>query len=238
MTAVALLNGGLHFLLVFMALATAEDISSVAILLQTYVPFSAILAVFLLGERIGWRSALAIATAFAGVLLVSLDPVVFANLESVGLCLLSALSLALGTNLMRGLKKTNPFTFQAFTALVSIPVLLPFALYYEDNLTVAVANADWIHWGAVAYSGLISSVIGHGLLFYLVQRNPVSEVTPHLLLAPILAIVFGILIWGDQPGWRLWTGGAMVLGGVLGVAIRARKRHEVISEHVEATRDI
>jgi O-acetylserine/cysteine efflux transporter len=66
--------------------------------------------------------------------------------------------------------------------------------------------------------------VGHGLLFYLVQRNPVSMVTPHLLLAPVFAVSFGVFVWGDEPCFRLLIGGVMVLGGVLVVAIRSANR--------------
>jgi O-acetylserine/cysteine efflux transporter len=41
------------------------------------------------------------------------------------------------------------------------------------------------------------------------------------LLTPVLAVVLGLLFYGDQPGPQLWIGGAMVLGGVLLIALRA-----------------
>ena len=51
--------------------------------------------------------------------------------------------------------------------------------------------------------------------------------TPWLLLTPVLAIALGVLAWGDRPGPRVWLGGAMVLGGVLVIALRARtKAHQ------------
>ena len=39
--------------------------------------------------------------------------------------------------------------------------------------------------------------------------------------AELLAVVLGMVFWGDRPGPRLWIGGAMVLGGVLIIALRA-----------------
>ncbi len=52
------------------------------------------------------------------------------------------------------------------------------------------------------------------------QRHPVAKVTPYLLVAPLLATLLGIAFLGDQVGPRLWLGGAMVLGGVLAIALR------------------
>jgi O-acetylserine/cysteine efflux transporter len=55
-------------------------------------------------------------------------------------------------------------------------------------------------------------------------RHKVADVTPWLLLAPVMAVGLGIAFWGDRPGPRLYLGGAMVLGGVLLIALRARAR--------------
>ena len=41
---------------------------------------------------------------------------------------------------------------------------------------------------------------------------------------PLFGIVFGILVWGDRPGWRLYVGGAVVLLGILIITLRARKK--------------
>ena len=39
----------------------------------------------------------------------------------------------------------------------------------------------------------------------------------------------GIVVWGDRPGPRLWLGGAMVLGGVLAIALRTLAKQRVVS---------
>jgi len=67
-------------------------------------------------------------------------------------------------------------------------------------------------------------VLGHGLFFWLVQRHPVAQVTPYLLLTPVFAVLLGIVFWGDRPGPALWIGGAMVLGGVFVIAIRTLQK--------------
>lgn len=227
LTIVALANGAAHFTLLFWAMNRASDVSSVAILLQTYVPMTTLLAVFFLKEHIGWRTVSAIVLAFSGVLVVSLEPDVFAHLDAVFLCLITAFTLALGTMLMRGLKGIDAFSFQGWTAAISIPVLLPWMLIFEPQWPTLLATISPLAWGATAYSAVFASIIGHGLLFFLVQRYAVTSVTPHLLLAPVLAVIFGVIIWGDQPGWRLIIGGSMVLSGVLVVALRAKARTSV-----------
>jgi O-acetylserine/cysteine efflux transporter len=221
---VGVLTGAVHFSFFFFALQRAQDVSSIAILLQTYVPMTTLMGVLVLGERIGWRTATAIGVAFLGVLLVSFDPIVFTQLDAVVLALAAALAMAVATVMMRGIKGLDPLSFQGWTAIFSLPLLIPATLLLEPDQWRLVADIEPKIWSAVAFSALGASIIGHGLMFWLVQRHPVSTVSPHLLLAPIFAVFLGVVVWGDQPGWRLYAGGLMVLSGVLVVAIRSGRR--------------
>jgi O-acetylserine/cysteine efflux transporter len=217
--------GALHFGLLFMALSRSSDVSSIAILLQVYVPLSTLLAIVLLGERVGWRTASGIATAFAGVLIVGLDPLVLAQLDVVGLALASAFSLALGTVFMRRVRGLGALGFQGWNALLSLAPLVLMALAIESPRAV-LAGLDWSSPAlpAIAYSAVAATIIGHGTFYWLIQRHEVHRVTPYVLLVPVLAVLLGVALRGDRPGARLIVGGAVVLGGVLWVTLRARFR--------------
>ncbi len=220
--------GAVHFGLVFFALGRSEDVSSIALLMQVYIPMSTLLAVLILGERIGWRTTLGILIAFGGVLVMGLDPLVLAQLDVLVLVLGSAFALAMGTILMRGLQGIGVLSFQAWNASLSLPPLMVLAWWLESPLTQISANLDHPGlWGAIAYSAIGASIIGHGGFYWLIQRHEVNKVTPYLLLVPVLAVILGILIWGDRPGLRLITGGGLVLGGVLWITLRARFRRRL-----------
>lgn len=217
--------GAIHFGLLFLALERSSDVSSIALLIQVYVPLSTLLAVIVLGERIGWRTSSGILIAFGGVLVIGLDPLVLAQLDVLGLVLLSAFSLALGTILMRGLPGIGVLSFQAWNAALSLPPLLALALWLEhpsQNLTLLMNQPEL--WLAVVYSAVAASIIGHGSFYWLIQRHEVNRITPFLLLVPVLAVVLGVLVWGDRPGPRLLLGGGLVLAGVLWITLRLRQR--------------
>ncbi len=217
--------GGIHFALLFVALGRSSDISSIALLMQVYVPMSTLLAVMVLGERIGWRTTAGILVAFAGVLVMGLDPLVLAQMDVVVLVLLAALSLAIGTMLMRRLQGISVLNFQAWNALLSLPLLIGLTLVLgESMLPSAEALARPSVWSAIAYSAIGASIVGHGGFYWLIQRHEVNTVTPYLLLVPVLAVVLGIVFWGDRPGPRLMLGGGMVLAGVLWITLRMRFR--------------
>jgi O-acetylserine/cysteine efflux transporter len=167
---------------------------------------------------------LAIAISFSGVLVLGLDPSVMDNWQAVVLMLVSALFMAIGTVLMKGLHGLDPFSMQGWMAVFSVLPLLAISMAFEPGGIVALASVSWVGWVGVAYAAFISSLLGHGLYYVLMQRYPVAQVTPWLLLVPVFAVALGMLFWGDRPGPRLFLGGAMVLGGVLGVALRALRK--------------
>jgi O-acetylserine/cysteine efflux transporter len=224
LVAVCLSVGVLHFGLSFTALKLAGDLSSPAIVMQSYVPMTAILGWFVLRERFGWRTGLAIAVSFAGVLVLGFDPMVLDHPGSLITMLISALFLALGTVLMKPLQGLSVFSQQGWMALVSVLPLVLLSAWLEPGALGQLGGASWIGWMGAAYAAFVSSLLGHGLFYVLVQRHPVAQVTPWLLIAPLLAVGLGVWVWGDRPGPRLLIGGAMVLGGVLMIALRALQK--------------
>ncbi|PJK07026.1 hypothetical protein CO612_01205 [Lysobacteraceae bacterium NML71-0210] len=223
--AVSTLIGVVHFSLCFWGVALAGELSSPAILLQSYIPMTAVLAWVWLGEKFGWRTGLAIAVSFLGVLVLSFDPQVLQKPAAVMTLLLSALALAIGTVMMRGLSGVGMLNQQAWTALCSIGPLALLSVLFEPGALAALPEASLLAWSGVIYAALASSLLGHGLYFMLVQRYPVAVLMPWLLLAPVIAIALGIVFWGDKPGFKVWLGGAMVLGGVLVIALRKRAHY-------------
>ena len=221
---VALCSGALHFGFNFWAIAVAGDISSVAISLQSYIPMTALLAWWLLGERPTRSTAAGIGVAFLGVAVLGFDPLVLDAPLALGLSLIAAATLALGTTLLRTLPGLHTFQIQAWSAAISVPPLLLVAALTEPVSLSLLTDARWQDWAGVLYSALAASLVGHGLLYGLLQRHPVAQVTPMLLLTPVFAVTLGVLFWGDRPGPRLLFGGLMVLGGVLIVAVRGAVR--------------
>ncbi len=221
LSVVCLSIGAAHFGTLFWALGISVDVSSVAITQQTYVPMTVILAMAILGERVGWRSLSAIAVAFAGVVVLMFDPQMLTQWDVIGISLLSALSQALGSVFMRGLTGISVFSFQGWTAALSLPVLALGSALFDDNRLEMMATAGWLDWVAVLYTVVCASIVGHGLFFFLVQRHPITAIMPYMLLTPLFAVISGVVVWGDRPGWRLLAGGALVLAGILAITLRA-----------------
>jgi O-acetylserine/cysteine efflux transporter len=224
---VALCNGVLHFGLSFWSLRLSPTLASPAFLMQSYVPMASLLAWMLRGERFGWRTGAAIALSFGGVLVLGFDRSVFAAPAALVLMLVSAFFLALGTVLMRGLRDLDVFSQQGWTAILGLAPLLAWSFAAEPGTLEHIRQASWVAWFGVVYAALVASLVGHGLYYVLMLRHPVARVTPYLLLTPLLATVLGIVVRHDRVGPYLWIGGAMVLGGVLMIALRNLQKARV-----------
>ncbi|MFZ1641903.1 MAG: EamA family transporter [Candidatus Contendobacter sp.] len=203
---IALVQGILHFSLVFAGLEASGDIASVAIASQLYVPFSALLAVVWLGETLEWRRLAGIALAFGGVLVIGFDPIVFHHLNALLLITAGAAAMAVATIQMRQLRGVGVFALQAWIALCATPALALLSLLFEHGQTDAMRTATGLELAAPVYSAIGASLIGHGIVYYLLRRYPVSVTTPLMLLSPVLAVAFGVLLWGDVLTWKLVLG--------------------------------
>ncbi|MBW2367121.1 MAG: DMT family transporter [Deltaproteobacteria bacterium] len=206
--------GVFHFSFMFAGLAAAGDISSVAIAVQLGVPFAAILALILLKESLDWRKFFGIAIAFAGVVVIGFDPIVFNNIAGLLLVSCAAFCFAVATIIMRQIHGVGVFCLQGWIALMAVPAQLLLSLWLEDNQLTLLQSATWLDFFNPAYSALGASLIGHGLMYHLLTKYPVNVTTPYTLLAPILAVVFGVVLWGDSLTWKLMMGGAATLAGI------------------------
>lgn len=216
---VAFLLGVVHFGMIFVGLHAGGNIASIAITTQLYVPFSAILAATVLREKITPLRVVAIVVALSGVLVIGFDPVVFNHLAAVLWVAGAALVMAVATIMMRQCPHLGVFRLQAWIALVACPSLLVLSLLCESGQLQVIRAARLQDFWTPLYSAVGASVAGHGIVYYLLGRYPVATVTPLLLLAPILASIFGVLFFGDELGWRMLVGGAMTLAGILLVSL-------------------
>ena len=212
---VAFLLGVLHFGMVFIGLNAGGDIASIAITTQLYVPFSAIFASVFLREKISLLSISSIALAFGGVMVIGFDPIVFNHLDAILWVAGAALVMAVATILMRECPDLGVFKLQAWIAVVAVPSLLLLSSIFESGQVEILSNVGIIDFWAPLYSAVGASIVGHGIVYYLLGRYPVSIVTPLLLPTPVVATFLGILIFGDSLGWKMIVGGSMTLLGVL-----------------------
>jgi O-acetylserine/cysteine efflux transporter len=116
---------------------------------------------------------------------------------------------------MRQCPNLGVFRLQAWIALIATPSLLILSSIFESGQVQLLSEVAIIDFWSPLYSAVGASIAGHGIVYYLLGRYPVSIVTPLLLPTPVIATFLGVLIFGDVLGWKMIVGGSMTLLGVL-----------------------
>lgn len=217
--AIAMCIGAAHFTFLFLGLANAEA-SAVAVVGQLGVPFSTLMSMAFLGETVGWRRGLGIMLAFAGSLLIAVDPEGL-NL-SVGLIyvLISALIGAAGGIMMKQIEPMPALRMQAWVGGLSfLPLFALSGLTESGQIDAYIGGGLWV-WAATLFAVVGVSIFGHGAFYTLIKKYDVSLISPLTLMTPIWGVVFGIILLGEELTLRLVVGAAISLGGVFVIAVR------------------
>ncbi len=221
--AIAILMGAGNFALLFLGLQTASP-SAVAIVIQIGVPFTTLLSIVMLNERIYWRRGLGIALTLAGVLIVVWAPEGVELSAGLLFVVAAAFSGSLGAVLMKRTDSVAPLRFQAWVGVVSfLPLALASALF-ETGQWEAAHAAGWPFVAALAFSALVVSVAAHSAYYWLIGRYEANLVAPLTLMTPLATIGFGVWLTNDHIDTRMIAGATLAFIGVLIVALRTKKR--------------
>lgn len=221
-----LVAGALFMTLGAISFAVADNLSALSIAGQLGVPFSLILAVLFLGETIRWPRILATALAFAGVVLMGFDPAIVDERLGLLLTVAAALCWAMGNLLFRQLAGVPVLVIHGWLGLVSVPIMLAAAWLAEPDGLAAVPQLPAATWGWIAYSGIASSLIGHGGMTWLFQRYPVAVVSPLTLPTPLLSVMVAVAVYATPLTPQMLAGGALTLAGVAIITVRTAQRRD------------
>ncbi|MEM6947391.1 MAG: DMT family transporter [Pseudomonadota bacterium] len=221
--AIAMCIGGAHFAFLFLGLARAEA-SSVAVVGQLGVPISTLMSMAFLGETVGWRRGLGIILAFAGSLIIAVDPATFSL--SIGLIyvVVSAFVGSAGGILMKQIAPMSALRLQGWVGALSFLPLFALSGVIETGQWAAYAGGGIGVWAATGFAVLGVSIFGHGAFYSLIKKYDVSLLSPLTLMTPLWGVIFGVALLGEAASLKLLIGGAISLGGVLVIAMRPNKK--------------
>lgn len=227
---IAAISGGLFYVLTNFALVSATNVAAVSIVGQLSVPFSVILSVIFLGERIGLPRIAGIAMAFVGVVLIGFDPRIVHEAPALLLNATASFAWAVGSILTRQVKDVPVRTLFAWIGLVGSINMGLLSLIFEPGAMAGIPDLPPAILGAIAFSAIGSTLIGHGGFSWLVQRHPINVVIPYTLVSPILAVIFSAIVFGAPVTAVAVFGGTVTLAGVAIVTLRSAKKGLVVEE--------
>ncbi|MEL6862408.1 MAG: DMT family transporter, partial [Pseudomonadota bacterium] len=221
---IAMGMGAVHFGLLFMGLANAEA-SSVSVVGQLGVPFSTLMSMAFLGEVVGWRRGLGIMLAFAGAILIAVDPNTFQLSYGLLYVVIAALIASGAGILMKRMPSISALQMQAWIGLFSFaPLFAVSGLVESDqNGWSAFIEGGWLVWAATVFAVLGVSVFGHGAFYSLIKKYDISLLSPLTLMTPVWGVVLSIVLLGEVLTLQLVVGAAISLGGVFVILVRPNR---------------
>lgn len=228
--------GALNYAFMFPALGMTTA-SAAAVAIELFVPFSIILSVIFLGERIGPRRIFGIVLAFTGVALIAMGkPAEAAGpLFLLGIFMMAgaAMSEAVGAVLVKSVSGVSPLQLLAWFSVVGSVVLWPLTLMFEDNQMRALASDNrWAFAAALAYSAVLVSIVAHGSYYWLLQRLPIYIVSTSGLMTTVVAVIASVIILREPLTPAFAVGALLTLFGVGFIHYVRRKKQAVIPDSV------
>jgi O-acetylserine/cysteine efflux transporter len=206
--------GTVHYAFMFTGMARL-DAGTTAVLTQLQVPFSALIAALLYGEKLGWVRATGMAVAFAGVAIMMGEPRLTTDVVAVGFVIFATLVWALANIQIKELGPVDGFSLNAYLGLFAAPQLLITSLVLESDHRAVLAQADWTAVAfAVFYLAVIVQIVSYAIWYRLLRLYPVNQVMPITLLCPVLGVLSGVVLLGERLTWPIVIGGAATLAGV------------------------
>jgi drug/metabolite transporter (DMT)-like permease len=192
-----------------------------ATLIVNLAPVIALTAgVFLFGERLGAAKIGGLTIAIGGAAAMT-----FARADSAGGTLLGngmAAAAMIGYALYlvavkRARREHDTYSIMLWSSVSAAAVMFAAAILLGERLLPAGPSG----WAALIALGLISHVLGQGLVAFGMRESPVGLASILLLTQPIVAALLAWAVFGESMGVFEAAGACLVLAG-LAMASRAR----------------
>ena len=222
--------GTLQFLFLFVAMDIGMPTGLASLVLQASAPFTVLLGVVLLREKLSLRQGIGIGLAVAGLAAIALARAQAAAALPVILTLLGALGWALGNLASRlamkdsgqdGRPEVNPLHLTLWMSIVPpIPLLLmswltegPAAGWEALRAAMTLDGLPGVL--ALAYVVVPATIVGSGIWTSLMRRHPAGVVAPYSLLVPVVGMALAAVVLGERPNVVELVSGVVIIGGVL-----------------------
>ena len=202
----------------FVFALTNTSASDTALLGATAPIVTTLLAAAVGLERMGRRHWVAVSIGLVGVVLIVVGGAAGAKLGSNvlgdGLALTNVLVSSVSVLPIRPLlRRYSAHRILAYEMLIGTAILVPFAvpgLLAQDYARVTLAG-----WGSLAYAVVFSGIVTNLLYFTAIGRVGPSRSAVYQYLQSFLAVLFAVILLGEQITPLQVLGGLVVVGSIV-----------------------
>ncbi len=198
----------------YLSLSKATILAPITICAQLSIPFAILISSFFLKESISLKKWLLVFTSFVGIILIAFDPRIFDEIFASILILAMAFCYGLSQVFSRYLKDLDVKFTNASMGFVGFLILVTLSQIFEGNVFYQLQQIELEGWVCVFYAGVIISLLGHMMMFYLYKFYPVGMVLPFYALFPVFGISLIFIIFAEVPSMITFIGGFVVISSI------------------------
>jgi O-acetylserine/cysteine efflux transporter len=181
---------------------------------QLSIPFAILISSLFLQENISNKKWFFIFSSFVGILLIAFDPNILDEIIGTFLVFGMAFFYGLSQVFSRYIKDLDVKFTNSFMGLVGFIILIIFSQIFEGNIIEQTKKVEAAGWLAVMYAGMIISIMGHMMMFYLYKFYPVGMVMPFYSLFPVFGLILTFFIFKEVPSIITIFGGIIVISSI------------------------
>lgn len=190
----------------------------VSVLNYSMPVFAAVMAHFLLGERLTWRKGAGIVLAIAGMA-VLMDVHTGGDVTAICIGLLSAVFWGLASIFVKlKLSDVNPISLTTWQMVCASLSLLAYTAIVPQG--EVVWNTESVL--CLIYNGVLASALAFFLWSWILQHIEVSKASVAVLAVPVVGVVGGILCLGEPMTLHIFFGMIMIMAGIYIVVTNKR----------------
>ncbi|HPG10243.1 MAG TPA: EamA family transporter [Chitinophagaceae bacterium] len=113
--------------------------------------------------------------------------------------------------------KKHAATYNPYFSLGLQMLIAGFCLYgftYANGTAIAITAIPWQSWAALAYLIVFGSVIAFICYLYALQNLPTEQTSIYAYINPVVAVLFGWVLFGEEVTPFIIIGGIVALVGV------------------------
>ncbi|GAA0383635.1 drug/metabolite exporter YedA [Microbispora corallina] len=207
--------------------------SGLAALLVASVPLWLVVFRTVVRDRPHVLTLAGVLVGFAGVAGLTLGGGASASGVGIGAVLLASLAWSLGSFISpRIAMPEDPFAASAIEMAAGGAGMLLLALCTGERVHLTAVSAS--SWAAVAYLVLFGSLVAFTSYVWLLGNAPISLVSTYAYVNPVVAVVLGVIVLGEDVTTAMIVAGALIVVGVALVVSTERARPAPETEPGEA----
>lgn len=214
-TLYGLMIGVGQFGLLFIAIHQGFPVGLASLVIMAQLFFTIMLAWLCLGERPRRIEIIGGVVALAGIVAIGSERLAGASIGPFFVVILAAACWGSGNVLAKTVGKVDMLAFIVWSSLAAPLPLVGLSFWIEGTSGLgALAHPGWKLIVSVLVISYAGTVFGYGLWARLLAHYSAAAVAPFALLVPVVGMVAGALVFGEDLSLVELLGGALVMAGL------------------------